>query len=150
MVSKKRVSRKQQKTVIVTRAVRWPEDASDDDKRARINRTLIGKGYDPVTDWKPVRGRYVQAYVNHSRWIANCPEDCTGVEFVDSGWPRFVCSECGSGVWRVQFPKERLGIEAALLLRPEEHRNWTKGESVADLKAETAVMEGEADGLDST
>lgn len=137
---------------IMTRGLRWPQDITEEHRQIRINRQLVGKGYRAIRDWTPVEGRHVLAYVNHSRWVADCPEDgCQGTEFVDGAWPRFVCISCGSGVWRVVFPKDRLAIEALLLTRPEEeNRNWSNGEDVADLKAENdANQKGEDDGLDS-
>ena len=131
-------SRKQRSTAITTRGLRWPEDATEDARRVRINRQLVGRGYRAIHDWTAT-GAPLSAYINHSRWLADCSEDgCKGTEFVDSDWPRFVCIGCGSGVWPVSFPKNRLAIEATLLLRPKENRNWTPGESVADLRIENA------------
>lgn len=133
----------------MTRSTRWPQDATEQQRQDRINRALVGRGLRPIRDWR-ASGAPLVAYVNHSRWAADCPEGCSDAEFADPKWPRFVCTKCGSGVWPVRFPKDRLAIEALLLLRPEENRNWS-GESLADLRIENAAhLKGEGDGLDST
>ncbi len=75
----------------------------------------------------------VAAYVNHSRWVADCP--CGGAELV-SRHRDFLCGSCG-GQGTVQWPRPRKQIEAALLERPVEGtRNWWPGETVAMLRAE--------------
>jgi hypothetical protein len=79
----------------------------------------------------------VQAEVNHSRWIANCPF-CNSSSYVSEQWPFFFCIDCGmkenkSHVMGVVFPASKDQIEALLSARPIENRNWTPKETKADL-----------------
>jgi hypothetical protein len=84
----------------------------------------------------------VPAYVNHGRWVADCP-DCNGAELVTPNEP-MMCDACfnegNGGAYRaVVFPRSQREIEAQLAIRPEpEHRNWAPGETVAQLRAENA------------
>ena len=88
---------------------------------------------DPVGD--------VYAYVNHGRWVADCPQPgCTGAMMVTEQQPMHCGNrDCGGGPWTVAFPAERQQIEVLLLLRPvDRNRNWRPGESLAALRAENA------------
>ncbi len=87
----------------------------------------------------------VTAYVNHGRWVADCPDRlCGGAELVDPDEPMFFCLSCynahaGMAWIPVQFPDEteRHAIETALLARERtQNRNWLPGESVDDLQEE--------------
>lgn len=83
----------------------------------------------------------VEVYVNHGRWIAECP-DCHGAQLASRADLRFMCNNCANavigGLWRpVVWPKDPDKIAALLEERPLAHtRNWTPGESLRDLKAE--------------
>ena len=85
----------------------------------------------------------IEAYINHSRWIADCPY-CSGAEMVDPHDKKFYCFNClmidvGGRPIRVKFPPKptREKIEAVLLKRPfEENRNWFIHESLQNLKDE--------------
>lgn len=81
-----------------------------------------------------VIGKPIAAYINHSRWVADCPY-CKGAEMVDPG-EAFYCFSCGmekngGHPQPLEFPKqsERNEIERILDVRTESHRNWTAGES---------------------
>lgn len=86
----------------------------------------------------------VQAYINHSRWIAKCPF-CDGALSVGIDDPVFFCVDCGMQAngggpgapgyaMGVSFPDNWQDIEAVLLLRfNPAHRNWYPGETVARL-----------------
>ncbi len=103
----------------------------------------------------------VLAYVNHGRWMADCPECRTGLslprgEHVSPSMmvrvggpviqvkPRWVldtsnpsCPICDLPV-KVMWPKDADLIDAALEPRPRlVNRNWRPGESVTALVAET-------------
>ena len=87
----------------------------------------------------------IPARINHGRWIADCPY-CTGAEMVDPNDPVFYCLnyECtrphNTSPLPVQFPAGRVGLENALLRRPEmKNRNWFPNETIADLLAENAA-----------
>lgn len=85
-------------------------------------------------------GTEIAAYVNHGRWIAECP-DCANAQLACPDDQRFMCNNCANamngGLWRrVIWPKNRAQLEAVLKLRPPENQHWTPGETVADLKAE--------------
>lgn len=82
-------------------------------------------------------------YLNHGRWIAECP-DCHGAQLACWTDHRFMCNECGNvtvgGLWRATvWPADRAGIEAVCSQRPEINQNWLPGETVAALKAESAA-----------
>ena len=91
--------------------------------------------------------KYFQAYVNHGRWLADCPQ-CGGSEIVRVDQP-FRClgkvnagfhgetTECGC-VMDVEWPDEKREIEAILIKRKLENRNWVTGETVEFLRAENA------------
>lgn len=92
----------------------------------------------------------VVAYVNHGRWVADCPDPaCAGAELVDPAEPLFYCLSCYNaavgGAWRpVRFPPRsaRQAIEQALLERARpERRNWYPGETVEDLRREHALRQ---------
>ena len=80
------------------------------------------------------------AYVNHGRWIANCPFGCGGAELAREEW--FVCREClnagGNGRIPLAWPAgdDVRAIEAALVVRPVLNRNWNPDESIGCLLAE--------------
>ena len=81
----------------------------------------------------------LDAYVNHGRWVVDCPAaGCAGAELASDVRP-FVCASCGEGPYQTRFPTERAAIEAALESRPVEAQNWLPGETVADLEAENEV-----------
>ena len=93
-----------------------------------------------------VSGDAIDAYVNHGRWVVECP-DCTGASFVSEIELRFWCLSCGNAsvnfAWRsVRMPKDREQIEAVLMFRPAARadrattRNWTTDETVKDLQKE--------------
>jgi hypothetical protein len=84
----------------------------------------------------------VRAEINHGRWLVRCPF-CSGAEEANPGEPVFYCLSCGNAdfsgrVMLVAFPDERGAIEAALLRREMGNRNWSPGESLADLVRENA------------
>lgn len=94
----------------------------------------------------------VTAYVNHGRWVADCPF-CNGAELIDLDDPRFYCLSCLNatvgGAWlavKLPAPAERAAIEHELLRRKEDrHRNWLPGETVTRLHQERRNFTGEVD-----
>lgn len=81
------------------------------------------------------------AYVNHGRWVADCPSGCGGAELARDG--EFMCREClnlGAGrrpiplVWPSE--DDVRAIEAALVVRAVVNRNWALNESIGALLAE--------------
>lgn len=87
-----------------------------------------------------VNGR-VRAYVNRSRWVANCPYCNTAlpVSKVDT---RFWCIGCrmianlGCAL-QVIYPQDHREIELVLSMRPLAiNRNWSPGETVSNLAQE--------------
>lgn len=93
-------------------------------------------------------GADVLAYINHGRWIAECPaEGCNGAQVASEKTRQFWCLHCGNAeidfAWRhVRFPRYRTAIESILVQRPSARadraltRNWVRGETVIDLRAE--------------
>ena len=88
--------------------------------------------------------RSVAAYINHGRWVVNCP-DCNGAELVDLSDLRFfclnaLCDRPDGGQWlSVVLPANRGEIESEILKRKMPNRNWLQVETVADLRAENAA-----------
>lgn len=93
----------------------------------------------------------VAAYVNHGRWVADCPTPgCGGALCLSRQASLFLCPQCwnaaNGGQWMaVTFPAAKQQIEALLLRRPAADdwtapaRNWRPGESTAQLRAENAA-----------
>jgi hypothetical protein len=84
------------------------------------------------------------AYVNHGRWVADCPFGCGGAELAIED--RFLCHECRNApnrhrsiplVWPA--PEDVSAIAAALVVRPVLNRNWNLNESIGALVAENAM-----------
>lgn len=100
----------------------------------------------------PTNVQYVvRAYVNHGRWVVDCPNPpCGGAELASKLDPTFICNSCGSLengglLYEVIFPRDADAVEAALMRRPLTHmekpneagnRNWYPWESVDDLNRE--------------
>lgn len=87
----------------------------------------------------------LKVYVNHGRWIAECP-DCHGAQLACRSDHRFLCIDCGNiavgNLWRaVHWPADPDGIEEALRHRPLENQNWDHPQTVEDLRAESIVHE---------
>lgn len=87
----------------------------------------------------------LEAYVNHGRWIVKC--ECGGAE---KAWEErlFMCQSCWNGgskhkYRRTVFPKRRAEIEALLIKRPLQNRNWTPGETLVLLRRENREHKGE-------
>ncbi len=81
---------------------------------------------------------HVPAYMNHGRWIADCPGPCSGGAVA---MPGLECDECHVlGYYTMVIPILPTNvdeIETAMSIRPEARtRNWT-AESVDALHAET-------------
>lgn len=100
-----------------------------------------------------VRGLKIKAEVNHGRWVGRCTF-CSSAQVVSPSDPRFLCAgadgcanaEARGAFVRIVFPPaaECAAIEAALVCRPRENRNWTHGETAANLR-----KENRAHGLDN-
>ena len=94
----------------------------------------------------------IDAYMNHGRWVADCPEDDgysdvphligkeTTARLTGGVEPWIECPAHGRYV--VMFPAEWSEIEAVLNKRPGDpvlgakHANWRPGETVESLRAE--------------
>lgn len=88
------------------------------------------------------------AYVNHGRWVADCPERDGGALALYDGQVAFLCPECFNDTLARRYrplvwPEERARIEATLLERPRAAAmNWYPGEPADTLEAETLLMRG--------
>lgn len=96
--------------------------------RKRIEVALARAGVTPYD------GETVQAYVNHGRWIADCP--CNGGELVAPG-EEMLCGSCGAR-HRVKFPgpKTKAKIESLLAKRSPFHQHWHPDETTDELTAQ--------------
>ena len=76
----------------------------------------------------------MNAYVNHGRWVVDCPEPyCGGAAIAETV---FVCNNC-KRVEPVEWPEYKTLIDDVLNVRPvPQTRNWIPGETVNDLKRE--------------
>lgn len=88
------------------------------------------------------------AYVNHGRWVADCPASgCGGAMLLLDG-ADFLCGTCFNvdAVGRpraVSWPSDRAAIEAVLRVRPlPTQMNWRPGEKVESLAVENAILMG--------
>ncbi len=99
----------------------------------------------------------VEARIEHSRWITDCPAPGCGFAMIASKiTPFFICWECGSVLngmnWhRVDFPPDHVEIEAVLLLRPMAiNRNWgsRQGVDITFQTLEELEQENRDNGLD--
>jgi hypothetical protein len=95
-----------------------------------------------------------RAYVNHGRWVADCPVDCGAALRLDWGEVNFYCPECMT-ISTVDWPVNVSGIWDALAKRrnpktrnwyPPEHPvalkgNIPHGQTVRDLEDETKEFE---------
>lgn len=85
------------------------------------------------------------AYVNHGRWVADCPTPfCTGAAVLMPGAP-YLCgnclnAECGYRYRLVEWPIQRREIEDILSARLlPENANWRPGETIERLALENEV-----------
>lgn len=103
-------------------------DRSNDLLQRRIQGSLARRGVSPAAS-----SVALHAYVNHGRWVADCP--CGGAELVAEG-RRMVCGSCGLNS-PVTFPANTDEIERVLHERRDTAaRNWYPGETVEMLEAE--------------
>jgi hypothetical protein len=86
--------------------------------------------------------RELVPYLNHGRWLADCPECGAGAACWDRN-PYTCCLACGH-LYSLAWPLPQLRSEVMRLLagRPEEARNWTPGETVEELKIQNVLMLG--------
>ncbi len=78
------------------------------------------------------------AYLNHGRWVADCPEPyCGGAELASGGL--FVCANCKRAA-TIIWPDDKELIDQITAARPiPETRNWLPGETLEDLRQENMV-----------
>lgn len=86
--------------------------------------------------------RTVTAYVNHGRWLWDCPI-CKAAQCCTPNDPRAFCVGCfnrGDGYWPVLFPDAQVIADATVLLERRarvEEQNWNPaGESIDQLQLE--------------
>lgn len=93
-----------------------------------------------------------RAYVNHGRWIAECPVDCGCALKLKPGQAAFHCPECGT-LSDIEWPGNSDEIWEVLNKRiAKKHRNWfpsghtlalrgglPHGQTVEELEEETRV-----------
>lgn|SRR3990167_4592862 len=100
-----------------------------------------------LPDIQSVKGELF-ARINHGRWLIDCPNaDCNSAIVASEVTKVFICPDCGSpenaGKWyQAVFPIDKKEIETELLKRPARdgfraiNRNWSRSETVMDLKEE--------------
>ncbi len=93
----------------------------------------------------------VKAYVNHGRWLWDCPR-CAAAQCCTPYDPRAFCADClngGDGWYPVLWPAEQHAIETLLERRSlDDQRNWALGETVAQLQSENLSLGLDPETLD--
>jgi hypothetical protein len=91
-----------------------------------------------ATSFRTTR-RKLHPYLNHSRWVADCPMDeCNGGLAVWKLNPQACCLDCGTIFTQIMWPpdKDIEAVEAFMLFVPfPDHRNWRpERENVAEMR----------------
>lgn len=113
----------------------WDKHAAD-----RVEKGFPPYATAPGRTERVKSAKHLKAYISDSRWVADCAAaTCHGGL---ACWPEHdfaCCLDCGT-VYRIDFPsrQERHDAEEALLVRPEENRNWRphEGETPEQLRHE--------------
>lgn len=83
--------------------------------------------------------RAIFPYVDANQWLADCT--CGSGVGLNPEWSAGYCFGCGAIYRRIVWPPDRETIELALLARQELRlRNWHPPETLADLRAENAML----------
>ena len=92
-----------------------------------------------------------KAFIDEGRWLVSCT--CNAAAYVAPANPYFICAVCGARKWWiVDFPGDKVDVEAVLELRPERaNQSWYPegalpvhaGETLDDL-----IEENRANGVD--
>lgn len=97
-----------------------------------------------------------RAYLNHGRWIADCPRDCGSAMVLQARQTAYHCPECGH-LCSVEWPPNVDDISDVMLERPiPKTRNWfpqghelalragaPHGQTVQELRDEAAEHAGD-------
>jgi DNA-directed RNA polymerase subunit M/transcription elongation factor TFIIS len=76
------------------------------------------------------------AYINHGRWVIDCP-NCNGGVLANA--EEVTCRDCGH-TYKVKFPEDKEQAEQVMSHRSVVNQNWHPDtETLADLKAENAL-----------
>lgn len=100
------------------------------DDLARLTAAKIGLSVIPSED-------VLVPYINHGRWVADCP--CGAGIAINPLWSTAACLDtgCHRTFSHISMPADWQELEGALLLRPFlKNRNWTRQETLNDLRVE--------------
>ena len=127
------------------------EDQFPQDIKVFINTRRIAKGLrTSIPAVSTSLTKTTRAFINHGRWIVECPGGCTDAVMASDKYRVFVCSlpMCAEKEYiRITFPAQRVSIEIELLKRPlhasgmKLHANWVFGESLQNLRDELAISD---------
>lgn len=102
--------------------------------QAYLGRLVDALAHRSLTAWKA--GDRLRAYVNHGRWLVDCPcgESCS----TSPAWGMACCLGCGAIFEAIEFPPARMRQDIEHLFEPRTmaQRNWYWRESVEQLAAE--------------
>lgn len=109
------------------------------DLRDQIDARAVALGQsNPIPQFPTETSRPVAVYVNHGRWLWECP--ICRATYMAAGTARGYCVNCwnaGEPLFALAFPADRDEIEHLLELRPDPGtRNWRPGETLVDLEGE--------------
>jgi len=86
----------------------------------------------------------VLAYVNHGRWVGDCPAPgCNAAQMLHESGIYF-CTECGNAAFshkwlRVAWPSDAKEIALLLCNRQAQNQNWMPGEPLTELVKENMM-----------
>jgi hypothetical protein len=102
-----------------------------------VLRRFVAQGLAPGALAPHPSTTYPAPYVSTGRWVLDCP--CGNAPSVSVAWNLALCLECGAVYTGLTFLADRERIEALLLKRRRQHRNWKPPETVADLIRQNLV-----------
>lgn len=114
-----------------------PDVAVEDLTVAQMNQAFLAFIRRTVANVTDARATELTCYVNHGRWVADCPNCNAGI----AAWPKnplLYCAECAT-VYSSKFPAAQTIARAtdALAARSPHNRNWyPQRELTTDLEKE--------------
>lgn len=77
--------------------------------------------------------------IRAGKWKAVCPECLAGV-VTGRQWTEARCFGCGAVFASVDWPEQIAEVERLILKRPLRHQHWDPGETLDDIRADSAKI----------